>query len=139
MDIKVKKLSKNAVMPNKGTRGSAGFDLIAVSQKVTSKYIEYGTGLSFEIPKNYVGLLFQRSSVSNKDLSLANAVGVLDSDYRGEVTFRFRYTNLDDDIYKIGEKIGQLVILELPRCVLVESEDLETTARGTGGYGSTGN
>ncbi len=139
MEVKVKKLNQNAVMPSKGTIGSAGFDLTAVSQRVTSKYIEYGTGLSFEIHKNHVGLLFQRSSVSNKDLSLANAVGVLDSDYRGEVTFRFRYTNLDDDIYKIGEKIGQLVILELPRCILVESEELETTFRGAGGYGSTGN
>lgn len=139
MDIKVKKLNQNAVMPSKGTIGSAGFDLTAISQKVTSKYIEYGTGLSFEIPKNHVGLLFQRSSVSNKDLSLANAVGVLDSDYRGEVTFRFRYTNLDDDIYKIGEKIGQIVVIESPRVIFIDSEDLETTVRGTGGYGSTGN
>ena len=91
MQIKIKKMNQNATLPTKGTLGAAGFDLTAVSQKITSKYIEYGTGLSFELPDDHVGLLFQRSSVSNKDVSLSNAVGVLDSDYRGEVTFRYRY------------------------------------------------
>lgn len=137
MQVSFKKLSENAVAPIKGTIGSAGFDLVATSKRVTEKYIEYGTGLSFEIPIGHVGLLFQRSSVSNKDLSLSNAVGVLDSDYRGEVTFRYRYKNLDD-IYNIGDKIGQLIVIPYPKVSFIESKELTSTVRGTGGYGSTG-
>ena len=137
MQVSFKKLSENAVAPIKGTIGSAGFDLVATSKRVTEKYIEYGTGLSFEIPIGHVGLLFQRSSVSNKDLSLSNAVGVLDSDYRGEVTFRYRYKNLDD-IYNIGEKIGQLIVIPYPKVSFIESKELTSTIRGAGGYGSTG-
>ena len=137
MQVSFKKLSENAVAPIKGTIGSAGFDLVATSKRVTEKYIEYGTGLSFEIPIGHVGLLFQRSSVSNKDLSLSNAVGVLDSDYRGEVTFRYRYKNLDD-IYNIGNKIGQLIVIPYPKVSFIESKELTSTVRGTGGYGSTG-
>lgn len=137
MQVSFKKLSENAVAPIKGTIGSAGFDLVATSKRVTEKYIEYGTGLSFEIPENHLGLLFQRSSVSNKDLSLSNAVGVLDSDYRGEVTFRYRYKNLDD-IYNIGDKIGQLIVIPFPKVSFIESKDLTSTVRGAGGYGSTG-
>lgn len=137
MQVSFKKLSENAVAPIKGTIGSAGFDLVATSKRVTEKYIEYGTGLSFEIPENHLGLLFQRSSVSNKDLSLSNAVGVLDSDYRGEVTFRYRYKNLDD-IYNIGDKIGQLIVIPYPKVNFIESKELTSTVRGAGGYGSTG-
>ena len=91
MKVKIKKLNKTAVMPNKAHTTDAGFDLVATS-RVFDKHgaIVYGTGLAFEIPEGYVGLLFPRSSNAKKDLLLSNSVGVLDSGYRGEVMFKFK-------------------------------------------------
>ena len=77
MKVNIKKLSENAVIPQYAKPGDAGMDVVATSINVTDKYIEYGTGLSFEVPEGYVMLIFPRSSVSKYDLSLANAVGVL--------------------------------------------------------------
>lgn len=101
------------------------------------------TGISVEIPKGYVGLLFPRSSVSAKPLSLANSVGVLDQDYRGEIIFKFRFTGnsniqWEKNAYKVGERIGQLLVLPSPQVELEEVDELEETKRGKGGYGSTG-
>ncbi len=145
MNVKIKKLSEDAVIPVVAKENDAGADLTATSKRYTPDYMEYGTGLSFEIPPGYVGLLFPRSSISTKDLSLCNAVGVLDSGYRGEVTFRFkRYhtpVNLYDSVlndYKVGDRIGQIVIIKHEKVTFVESDKLETSARGTGGYGSSG-
>ncbi len=133
--IKVKKLNKDAVVPKQMTSGAAGYDLTAISMKETHSYIEYGTGLAFQIPKGYVGLLFQRSSVSNTDMSLANAVGVLDSDFTGEVTYRYRHSG--SNIYKVGDRIGQLVVIPLSNMEMIEVDELDKTQRGEGGYGST--
>ena len=85
MQVKFKKLNKEAYAPEKAHKEDAGFDLKAISREFTDSYIEYDTGLAFEVPTGYVGLLFPRSSVSKKDLTLANCVGVLDSCYRGPV------------------------------------------------------
>ena len=91
LKVKIKKLNENAVIPTYSKNGDAGMDLVA-----TSKWHDdngntcYGTGLSFEIQKGYVGLLFPRSSNAKKDLLLSNSVGVLDSGYRGEVMFKFK-------------------------------------------------
>jgi len=144
MDIKIKKLNENAVIPKYAKPGDAGADITAISKVSTKDYVEYGTGLSFEIPAGYVGLLFPRSSISTKDLSLCNAVGVLDSGYRGEVTFRFkRYHspantyeyNYND--YNIGDRVGQILIIKCDQFTFKEETELSTTERGTGGYGST--
>lgn len=132
--IKIKKLHPDAVMPKFMTEGAAGMDITAIAVKETHQYIEYKTGLAISIPKGYAGLLFQRSSVSNMDLMLSNAVGVIDSDYRGEITFRFR--KLGDNIYKVGDRIGQLVVVPFFSEVK-EVDNLEETKRGDGGYGST--
>lgn len=100
LDIKIKFLHKDAVMPTKAYEYDAGFDLTAVSKKETENYIQYGTGIAMHIPKNYVGLLFPRSSVTDKDLILKNSIGVIDSGYLGEIKFRFQ--NLKNkDIIKI--------------------------------------
>ncbi len=101
MNVKIKKLCDEAVVPRYAKDGDAGMDLVAVS-RVYDEYgnAVYGTGLAFEIPKGYVGLLFARSSISKVDLSLSNAVGVLDSGYRGEVMFKFKPTNA---FYNIDE------------------------------------
>ncbi|MDX1471347.1 MAG: hypothetical protein R3213_07605, partial [Flavobacteriaceae bacterium] len=97
----------------------------------------------------HVGLIFQRSSVSKKDVRLCNAVGVIDSGYRGEIKFRFDLSTLglqklnaelDSDIqdYQIGDKVGQLVIVPFATIHPVESDFLEESERGEGGFGSTG-
>lgn len=143
LKVKIKKTVPEAVIPTYAKHGDAGMDITATSMEVTEDYISYGTGLKFEIPEGYVGLLFPRSSVSKKDLSLANAVGVLDSGYRGEVSFRFKRTTDGNQfktpkIYAVGEKIGQITILPFPQVEFEESEELSETERGTGGYGSTG-
>ena len=153
LEVKIKKLHKDAVIPKYETAGSAGMDLTAVSKE----YDEYGnicydTGLAFEIPENHVGLIFPRSSLSKKDLSLANHVGVIDADYRGSVSFKFKPTLCyadyitvpqitDNDIvhedYSIGDRIGQIIVVPYPKVSFVEVDELTETERGTGGFGST--
>lgn len=91
MQVKVKKLSENAVVPMYGKPGDAGQDLVCVSRHFDADgNAVYGTGLAFEIPEGYVGLIFPRSSNAKKDLMLTNSVGVVDSGYRGEVMFKFK-------------------------------------------------
>ena len=93
MKVKIKKLCESAVIPTYAKPGDAGMDLVATS-RIFDKYgnVEYGTGLAMEIPEGYVGLIFARSSIFKQDLSLANAVGVIDSGYRGEIKFKFKPT-----------------------------------------------
>jgi dUTP pyrophosphatase len=155
--LKFKKLNDDAKDPIRSSTTAAGYDLFCTEVKSGPNYIEYSTGLAFEIPLGYVGLLFPRSSVSNKDLMLANAVGVIDSDYRGPVSARFKIVpnkgiSLDennkaakfnqngyaDDIYAVGDKCVQLVVLQVPEIELKQVEELSDTQRGAGGYGSTG-
>ena len=137
MKIKIKKLSDNAVIPCYACNGDAGMDLHAVSKNETEMFIEYGTGLAFEIPEGYVGLLFPRSSLSKKDLILANHVGVLDSGYRGELKFRFK--KIGEEVYEVGDRIGQLIVIPYPKVELEEASELSDTNRGIGGFGSSGN
>ena len=142
MKVLFKKLNKPAVTPSYAKDGDAGLDITAISRDIVItedyEYIEYGTGLAFEIPVGYVGLLFPRSSVSKKDILLSNAVGVIDSGYRGEVSFRFKRLAWDSAIYNVGEKIGQLVILPYPQIQLEQAKELSDTERGANGYGSSG-
>ena len=91
MKVKIKRLSENAVIPKYSLEGDAAQDLTAVSKKYDEfGNVHYGTGLAFAIPDGYLGLLFPRSSNAKKDLILSNSVGVLDSNYRGEVSFKFK-------------------------------------------------
>ena len=160
MKVKVKKLDPAAVIPTKAHPTDAGLDLVATSC-VIDEYgnVVYGTGLAFEIPEGYVGLIFPRSSICKRDLALSNAVGVIDSHYRGEVMAKFKltlcvdhftYSNADDDVYmmaedplpgvayKVGERIAQLIIMPIPAVEMVLADELSETDRGEGGYGSTG-
>lgn len=156
MKLKIKRLSKNAVIPQYAKYGDAGLDLVATSKEYDKNgNVVYGTSLAFEIPKGFVGLLFPRSSNAKTDLRLTNSVGVLDSGYRGEVMFKFRNDNfvsmnaiLKNDLingqigfnneYQIGDRIGQLIIMPYPTIEFEEVEELSITERGIGGYGSTG-
>jgi len=116
MIINVKKFAPNAVLPIRAHDTDAGFDLTATSVDATPNIITYGTGLGFQIPKGYVGLIFPRSSICKTRLMLSNAVGVIDSGYRGEVKFKFRIlSNTDNGFrYEIGDRIGQLIIMPYP-------------------------
>jgi dUTP pyrophosphatase len=140
MKVKIKKLSPNAVIPSYAKPGDAGMDLTAIEMNIVEEngygYIEYKTGLAFEIPEGYVGLIFPRSSISKTGMILSNSVGVIDAGYRGEVSFRFKWI-AGTTHYKTGEKVGQLIILPYPQIEFEEGE-LSSTDRGEGGFGSTG-
>ena len=144
MKVKIKKLSDKAVLPKQGSTGAAGFDLLAISAKEVEShglisYIEYDTGLAVQIPKGFVGYLFPRSSISNKGLSLANSVGVIDSDYTGPIKLRMYSTAVSDqEPYKAGERVAQLIIMPIPDITFEEVDELSTTDRADGGFGSTG-
>ena len=101
-------------------------------------YIHYGTGVHVEIPKGYVGLIFPRSSVYKYDLDLSNCVGVIDSGYTGEIMFKFKQRTFDGLSYEVGDRIGQIIFMKLPDVELEYVDSLEETARGKGGFGSTG-
>lgn len=141
LDIKVKKLHPNAVIPSYSKVGDAGMDLTITREiENTTFCVSYGFGIAMEIPKGYVGLVFPRSSVRNQDLILSNCVGVIDSGYRGELQATFKKTEgLDSMKYKVGERGAQIIILPYPQVKMIESEELSNTERGEGGFGSTGN
>lgn len=136
--LKFKKLVENAVTPKKATHDSNGFDLTATSKEWHDEFqaYVYGTGIAVEIPKGYVGLLFPRSSVRKYTLMLTNCVGVIDSDYRGEIMATFRPTNpYQGKVYQIGDKLCQLVIVPAPEFEIEEVDTLSDTERGTKGHG----
>ncbi len=152
MKVNVKKLDSNAVLPTYAKHGDAGMDLTATSKSYDEHgNVVYGTGLAFEIPNGYVGLLFPRSSNTKKDLILGNSVGVVDSGYRGEVVFKFKaldthymqdgkLTFLKKDFmqeYNLGDRIGQIIIMPYPQIEFNLVDELSTTDRGVDGFGST--
>lgn len=144
MKIQFKKLVPQAQKPKFGKPGDAGADLVATSISINTsreQQIVYGTGLAVEIPEGMVGLVFPRSSIRNYDLAMSNSVGVIDSGYRGEimVTFNFTSRTPDNVMYKIGDRIAQLVIMPVPLIQYKEVDELSETQRGTDGHGSTGN
>ena len=142
MKVRIKRLSENAVIPTYANPGDAGLDLVATYVKVEdhNKYgfFEYGTGLAVEIPEGYIGLIFPRSSISKTGMMLANAVGVIDSSYRGEIKLRFKYIS-GTNSYEVGDRVAQLIILPYPIVEFEEVQELSETQRSSGGFGSTGN
>lgn len=164
IDVKIHKMHPDAVIPTYAHPGDAGMDVTAVAINVTDDYIEYDTGLQFQLPPGYVMLIFPRSSNSKKDLLLANSVGVLDSGYTGNLKLRYKRnyrieqlgtnytldrsafeTNISptnlliaDKYYNIGDRVGQIMIIPYPEINFTETEVFEDTERGSGGFGSTG-
>lgn len=143
MNVKFKKLHEDAKIPSYAHDTDAGLDLTAVSftqefDKSNKLVLVYHTGLAVEIPEGYVGLIFMRSSVSNKSISLTNAVAVIDSGYRGELLLKYKITTDSlPTIYQPGEKIGQLIIIPYPKINPIEAEELDSSDRNEGGFGST--
>lgn len=140
MVIKIKKVTESALLPIKAHATDAGYDLYADSKSV-DEYgnAVYGTGIAVEIPKGYVGLVFPRSSIYKYDLALSNAVGVIDSGYRGEIMAKFRRTQCCQNEYRLGERIAQLIIIPYPEVEFELTAELSDSDRGAGGYGSSGN
>ena len=141
MKVKFKKLHKDAVSPKFAHKTDAGADLTATSVDFSrGEQVVYGPGVAVEIPEGMVGLLFPRSSVRNTDLVMSNCVGVIDLGYLGEilVTFNLKKSLEEAEIYVLGDRIAQLVIIPVPLTKYVEVEELSETERGIEGHGSTG-
>jgi dUTP pyrophosphatase len=145
MDIKIKKLHPTAVIPQYAKDGDAGLDLTCTKVNFTDDYTEYETGLAIEIPPGFCGLLMPRSSNCKYDQLLCNSVGLIDSGYRGPINFRYKnvqsaHIQLDDwplKAYRVGDRVGQLLIMPYPSIQLVEVEELGESERGETGFGST--
>lgn len=143
MKVKIQYLSPKAPKPEYATLGSAGMDLTAVmDQPVLLKVggrVMIPTGIAIQIPKGYGGFVFPRSGLSyKKGISMANCVGVIDSDYTGEVKVVLHNISGHDYTVNPGDRIAQLVFLPVQQAELEEVEELEETKRGSGGFGSTG-
>lgn len=144
MEIKIKKLNPKAKIPTRGSSYAAGYDICACLENESviipsGKCEKIGTGLSIAIPDGYFGAIFARSGLACKQgLRPANCVGVADSDYRGEyIVALFNDSDQDQTIYN-GDRIAQLVIMPFLEADFIESDALDDTARGAGGFGSTG-
>ena len=141
--IAVKKLNENAILPTYGSEFAAGADLYALpGEEIViapgeTKLIH--TGLAMEIPEGYGGFIYARSGLASKrGLAPANKVGVVDADYRGEVMVALHNHSLVPQTVASGERVAQLVIAPFLKVQFEEAEDLNTTVRGEGGFGSTG-
>ena len=144
MELNIKLLSPKAVLPKYATPGSAAMDLTAcLDEPVTiapRQLVTIPTGIAIALPSaDYVALIFARSGLGVKHgISLSNGVGVIDSDYRGEL--KVGLTNLSDEPYTIqpGDRVAQLAILPVVQANVVQVSELDETGRGAGGFGSTG-
>lgn len=149
IDVKIKRLSNDAIAPSYGSRGAACIDLHACLKygDIGADYItikpgetrKIGCGFAFQPPEQYVGLIFARSGLAtNHGLRPANAVGVCDCDYTAEYIIPLH--NDSDKVQKVyhGDRIAQLMFIPYPSVNLIEVDELNQTERGEGGFGSTG-
>lgn len=142
LNLKVKRLHQDAVLPKYATEGAACFDLHALEDGEAGACggtVQCRTGLAFEIPAGHVMLIYSRSGHGfNYGVRLVNAVGVIDADYRGEVAVKLRNDSPLRFNVKAGDRIAQAMIVPVPVVNIVEADSLTDTARGSGGFGSTG-
>lgn len=139
--VLIKKLSPDAIIPTRATPGSAGFDLYAIRDYEMNEHEIIETGIAMDIPPGFVGLVFARSGKAfKKKVTLSNSVGVVDSDYRGEVKVALSDLKKETQVEEIkkGDKIAQILFMELPYVGLQEVPELGETKRGEGGFGSSG-
>ena len=143
INVMFKKLDERAKVPTYGSAYSAGADLYALCDDAVTiaaggtEFIH--TGISLEIPEGVVGLIYARSGMACKrDIAPANKVGVIDSDYRGEIIVCLHNHGQDDAVIENGERVAQMVFAQYFAADFAESEELSDTMRGAGGFGSTG-
>ena len=143
MKIRFKKLSPGAIVPTKASDGAAGYDLynlpgadVMIPGRSTKML---RTGIAMEIPEGYMGLVFARRGMASKrGLAPANKVGVIDSDYRGEIMVAMHNSMLTEQWVGEGERMAQICFVPVMQAELEECDSLDETARGSGGFGSTG-
>jgi len=144
MNIKIKKLKENAVIPTRGSEKAAGYDLYACFEGEcltipAHSTVKVGTGLAIAVPDGYFGAIFARSGLATKQgLRPANCVGVADSDYRGEYIVALHNDTDEDKVIAKAERIAQLVVMPFLSVEFDEVDELDETERGAGGFGSTG-
>ena len=143
MKVRLKKLDERAAVPTYGSEYSAGADLYAcLAEDLTigaGETVLVHTGIAMEIPEGYVGLIYARSGMATKrGLAPANKVGVIDSDYRGEIMVALHNHGAVLQTIEHGERIAQMVIAPFLKADYEVAEELEDTVRGAGGFGSTG-
>jgi dUTP pyrophosphatase len=159
MKVNFKKIHKDAVTPVYAKPGDAAVDLTAVGVEETDDFIEYKLGIAVEIPEGHVGIMVARSSVTKFDLMMKNCVGIIDSGYRGELVIRFQrllpfklllklfrgipiihdFLNAHTpQIYNVGDRVAQFIILPYPKIEYEEAEKLAESVRGESGFGSSG-
>jgi len=143
MKIEIKKLNENAVIPTRGSEQAAGYDLYAATTDVITikphETVKIGTGLAIAVPDGYFGAIFARSGLAAKQgLRPANCVGVADSDYRGEYIVALHNDTDEERTIEPKERIAQLVVMPYLAVEFDEVDELSETARGAGGFGSTG-
>lgn len=141
--MKIKKLNENAVVPTYGSACAAGADLYACEENAVTiepgKTVLVHTGIAMAIPDGYVGLIYARSGLACKrGLAPANKVGVIDSDYRGEIMVALHNHSEVAQTVESGERIAQIVFTPYAAADFEVAEELDDTARGEGGFGSTG-
>lgn len=142
-EIKIKKINKEAKLPTHGSEYSAGYDLYACipTETIVKPFstLEVGTGLAMALPEGTFGAIYARSGLATREhLRPANCVGIIDNDYRGEIKIVIH--NDSEEIQKItpGERVAQLVLQKYIPMSFQEVDELDETARGEGGFGSTG-
>jgi dUTP pyrophosphatase len=157
VNVFITKLDENTVIPKYSIDGDAAMDVVAISKTETDDYIEYDTGLAFEVPEGYYMDIRPRSSISKYDLVMCNAPGTLDSNYRGPLKVRFKrvkhynparamFGTMDIAIlggsskkeYEVGDRVAQIMVKPYPHIIFTELRTLSDTERGDGGFGSTG-
>lgn len=141
-ELKIKKLDEKAIIPTYGTEYSAGADLYALLDEdleiKPGETVMIGTGLAMAIPTGYAGLIYARSSLgSKKGLAPANKVGVIDSDYRGEIKVPLFNQSKETQIISKNERIAQIIFTPYLKVNFQETDELDDTTRGTGSFGST--
>ena len=129
-----------SILPEYKTQGSAGFDLTIIEDHSLepNELYNFHTGIRADIPKDYCILVFPRSSLGQKKVIIPNSIGVIDSDYRGEI--KVPLLNLSNETleFKTGMRVAQGILIPARQCRLVKVESLNETLRGIGGFGSTG-
>lgn len=166
IDVKFQKLVPEAVVPTFGREGDVGADLVCTSRHFDENGAAvYGTGIALQLPEGYYADLRARSSIAKYDLVLANGIGTIDPNYRGELILKFKpsaafydhadnplagtqtsttdfvalFEDMEDAVlYNIGDKIGQIIVLPYPKVNFVEVEQVQDSNRGTAGFGSSG-
>ena len=143
MELKFKRLNDKAVLPIRAHKSDAGLDLTATDITLEPNdcgqtVVVYHCGLAVEIPEGHVGLLFPRSSIAKKSIFMTNAVGVIDSGYRGEIMAKMHVTtDAAPAVYKVGEKFAQLIVMPIPEVTISEVAELSESDRGENGFGSS--